>query len=237
MRRPASSWTARTTVISGRCDPPNAGWLVRITSPGSMARSAAMERTHAPSAPKCTGTLGAFAHSLPSAVRIPQEKSNRSLMLTLRALRERIAAIHEAIAVHRAATTSIGSTVMFATADVRTMFRTPDASIDACHPVSMTIVAPGSTMRAGPSTITPGSNRCSSVMPAPSSFRTVRTAASIMPVGGTTATTARTSSTSGSALPGSRPNMARKRSTNRARMSAAVNSPPSMGSSTSIVPA
>ena len=73
------------TVISGRCVPPLNGLFSATTSPGfsENRRCSSTVRTLSPIAPRCTGTCGALATRLPSASKMAQEKSSRSLMLTL----------------------------------------------------------------------------------------------------------------------------------------------------------
>ncbi len=83
---PSLSKTGVITVMSGRCVPPLKGLLSAITSPGRNVapRRRSTVRTLSPIAPRWTGTCGALATRFPSASKIAQEKSSRSLMLTLR---------------------------------------------------------------------------------------------------------------------------------------------------------
>ena len=85
MSRPAPSKTGVMTVTSGRCVPPLNGLFSATTSPGFSVplRCASTVRTLSPIAPRCTGTCGAFATRPPSASKMAQEKSSRSLMFTL----------------------------------------------------------------------------------------------------------------------------------------------------------
>ena len=80
------SKTGVMTVISGRCVPAGK----RVVEGDHIARAECRAappqhdvRTLSPIAPRWTGTCGAFATSFPSASKDAQEKSSRSLMLTL----------------------------------------------------------------------------------------------------------------------------------------------------------
>ena len=76
--------TGVMTVMSGRCDPPAAGWLLTSTSPGWMSPFlfSIWYRTVSCIAPKCTGMCGAFAINPPFGLNSAQLKSSRSLMFT-----------------------------------------------------------------------------------------------------------------------------------------------------------
>ena len=62
--------------------------------------------TQSPIDPRCTGICGAFATSPPSASKIAQEKSSRSLMFTEEAVFRNVAPISSAMAMKRLANTS-----------------------------------------------------------------------------------------------------------------------------------
>lgn len=71
-----------TTVRSGRCEPPAAGWLVKMTSPISIPLMICSV-TAVSIDPRWTGRCGALANNLPFQSKIPQEKSSLSLIFVL----------------------------------------------------------------------------------------------------------------------------------------------------------
>ena len=115
--------------------------------------------------PRCTGMCGAFAIRPPSASKIAQEKSRRSLMLTECAVDLSRSPICSAIAMNRLENTSssTGSAPVPARAAgeagaTRVSSRSRPAVTAACHPGSTTVVARSSAMIAGPSTCWPGAS-------------------------------------------------------------------------------
>mmetsp|Transcript_13778 Transcript_13778/g.55129 ORF Transcript_13778/g.55129 Transcript_13778/m.55129 type:complete len:245 (+) Transcript_13778:1570-2304(+) len=99
----SSEKTGVTTVMSGRCEPPALGSFATTTSPGRSAPSnlRRIARTVSAIAPRCTGTCGALATSPPSAAKMAQLKSSRSLMLTEEAVRCSVRPICSAIDMNR----------------------------------------------------------------------------------------------------------------------------------------
>ena len=164
---PASSNTGATTVTSGRWVPPLNGSLRTIMSPGlSVAPRRAMTvRTLSPIAPRCTGTCGALTIRRPSASNSAQEKSSRSLMLTLVEVLRSTVPICSATAMNMllnsSSRTGSGASPAASWCVVRGVVRVriscPPAFISAVQPGSTTVVAVASLMIAGPGTRSPAS--------------------------------------------------------------------------------
>ena len=113
--------------------------------------------------PRWTGICGALAMRFASVSKIAHEKSNRSLMLTDKAVFCSVCPICSAIAMRRLLKTSsmIGSaSVPMAGFRTRGLCRLStnwlSGSTRLVHSGSMTVVALGSMTMAGPSTVFPG---------------------------------------------------------------------------------
>ncbi len=160
---PAASCTGVITVTSGRCEPPNPGWLVTTTSPGSRGSAPRTARTQSPSAPRCTGMCGAFTTSSPRGSRSAQEKSSRSLTFIESAVRRSCSPISPTSArkrwVKSSSATASGAARAAASEGAlpdRRRTSAPAPSTRASQPSSTTVALWRSTTRAGPDRRAPG---------------------------------------------------------------------------------
>ena len=90
-------------VISGRCEPPAPGWLLKITSPffQLFPKFLIYHLTASCIEPKWTGRCGALATRDPSGPNKAQEKSNLSFIFVEQAVFYNVLPIYSAIDINR----------------------------------------------------------------------------------------------------------------------------------------
>ncbi len=111
-----------------------------------------------PMDPRCTGICGALAMRLPSWSKSAHEKSRRSLILTEKAVLERVAPICSAMDIKRllkissiTGSTSVPIATVFSLALRRESNCSPPLKISICHSGSIIVVPLASKIIAGPS--------------------------------------------------------------------------------------